>query len=160
MPPPAASIPLPDRLRPVRTIASGGMATVCEAEDTLLYPILIERAPEQAGTTADVAHEHELVHTAIDATTSACAAWRHQPSAETGEALAVSLEQLDAELRPHLDDEEAKVVPLAAATLTQVEWDAMGEHARTRVTFTPTAGYTWLVDRGKVPAPAGAGSGV
>jgi hypothetical protein len=101
-----------------------------ESEDTLLYPILIERAPEQAGTTAEVAHEHELVHTAIDATTSACTAWRQQPSAETGEALAVSLDGLDAVLQPHLDDEEAKVVPLAAATLTQEEWDAMGAHAR------------------------------
>jgi DNA-directed RNA polymerase specialized sigma24 family protein len=28
----------------------------------------------------------------------------------------------------HLDDEEQKVVPLAAVTLTQQEWDAMGKH--------------------------------
>jgi hypothetical protein len=32
-------------------------------------------------------------------------------------------------VQPHLDDEENKVVPLAAVTLTQQEWDAMGEHA-------------------------------
>ena len=30
-------------------------------------------------------------------------------------------------VQPHLDDEEQKVVPLAAVTLTQQEWDAMGK---------------------------------
>jgi hemerythrin-like domain-containing protein len=101
-----------------------------ESEDELLYPLLIERAPEQAGTTEEVAHEHELVQSALDAVTSACAAWRRQPSAETGEALADSLVELNVVLQPHLDDEEQKVVPLAAVTLTQAEWDALGERAR------------------------------
>ena len=32
-------------------------------------------------------------------------------------------------LQPHLDDEERTIVPLAAAHLTQREWDAMGDHA-------------------------------
>jgi len=104
-----------------------------ESEDTLLYPILIERAPEQAGTTEEVAHEHLLVHTAIDAASSACESWRQQPSAGTGEALAGSLDELHTVLQPHLDDEEQKVVPLAAVTLTQAEWDAIGEHARASI---------------------------
>ena len=30
----------------------------------------------------------------------------------------------------HLDDEERLVVPLAAVTMTQDEWNAIGEHAR------------------------------
>lgn len=30
-------------------------------------------------------------------------------------------------VQPHLDDEEQKVVPLAAVTLTQQEWDEMGQ---------------------------------
>jgi hypothetical protein len=29
----------------------------------------------------------------------------------------------------HLDDEEQNVVPLAAVTLTQQEWDELGKHA-------------------------------
>jgi len=32
-------------------------------------------------------------------------------------------------LQPHLDDEEQKVVPLAAVTLTQEEWDAVGHRS-------------------------------
>jgi len=87
-----------------------------EGEDELLYPKLIERVPEQAAMTEQVDHEHQLT-------------WRGRPSAETGEALAAALDHLNSVVQPHLDDEEQKVVPLAAVTLTQQEWDAMGKHA-------------------------------
>jgi hemerythrin-like domain-containing protein len=97
-----------------------------ESEDQLLYPLLVERVPEQAGTTEEVARDHQLVQTALNAASEACATWRQQPSAETGQALADSLDELNAVLQPHLDDEEQKVVPLAAVTLTQAEWDALG----------------------------------
>jgi len=99
-----------------------------EGEDELLYPLLIERVPEQAPMTEEVEHEHQLIGTALDAASAACATWRQRPSAETGEALAVTLDQLNEVAQRHLDDEEQKVVPLAAVTLTQQEWDAMGRH--------------------------------
>jgi Hemerythrin HHE cation binding domain len=98
-----------------------------EDEDTLLYPKLIERAPEQAQMTEQVEHEHQVITTALDAASAACATWRERPSAETGEALAAALDHLNETVQPHLDDEEQKVVPLAAVTLTQPEWDAMGK---------------------------------
>jgi hypothetical protein len=99
-----------------------------EGEDELLYPKLIERVPEQAPMTEEVEHEHLLIKTALEAASAACAAWRERPSAETGEALAAALDQLNAVAQRHLDDEEQKVVPLAAVTLTQQEWDAVGKH--------------------------------
>jgi hypothetical protein len=70
---------------------------------------------------------HLLIKTALDAASAACAAWRGRPSAETGEALAAALDHLNTAVQPHLDDEEQKVVPLAAVTFTQQEWDEMGE---------------------------------
>ena len=99
-----------------------------EGEDELLYPKLIERVPEQAAMTEQVDHEHQLIKTALDATSAVCATWRQRPSAETGEALAAALDHLNAVVQPHLDDEENKVVPLAAVTFTQQEWDAIGKH--------------------------------
>jgi len=96
-----------------------------EGEDELLYPKLIERAPDQAPMTEQVEHEHETIKTAPDATAAACAAWRAGPSAETGEALAASLDELNTVAQVHLGDEEQKVVPLAAVTVTQEEWDAL-----------------------------------
>jgi len=99
-----------------------------EDEDELLYPKLIQRVPEQAPMTEQVDQEHQLIKTALDEAAAACAAWRGRPSADTGEALAASLDHLNSVVQPHLDDEEQKVVPLAAVTLTQQEWDAMGKH--------------------------------
>ena len=104
-----------------------------EDEDTLLYPKLIERAPEQAPMTEQVEHEHQLIKTALDGVSAACATWRAWPSAETGEALAAALDHLNAVVQPHLDDEEQKVVPLAAVTLTQREWDAMGKAGMSKI---------------------------
>jgi hypothetical protein len=100
-----------------------------EGEDDLLYPKLIQRVPEQAPMTEEVEHEHEVIVTALDAAAARCTAWRQAPSADTAEDLAASLDELNSELERHLDDEEDKVVPLAAVTLTQGEWDAVGEHA-------------------------------
>ena len=104
-----------------------------ESEDELLYPVLIAKVPEQAAHTEDVEHEHQVVAGAIDAVSAACAAWRAAASTETGEALAASLDSLNAQLQPHLDDEERDIVPLAAVTLTQDEWEAVGEHSRAQI---------------------------
>src|SRR5215470_831845 len=111
----------------------GGLHTHHQDEDELLYPKLIERAPDQAAMTEQVEHEHQQIATALDAALAACATWRQRPSAETGEALATALDQLNAVVQPHLDDEEQKVVPLAAVTLTQQEWDAMGKRGMSSI---------------------------
>jgi iron-sulfur cluster repair protein YtfE (RIC family) len=111
----------------------GGLHSHHQDEDELLYPKLIERAPEQAPMTEQVEHEHQIIATALDAASAACTAWRQRPSAETGEALAAALDHLNEVVQPHLDDEEQKVVPLAAVTLTQQEWDAMGKRGMSSI---------------------------
>ena len=111
----------------------GGLHSHHQDEDELLYPKIIERVPDQAPVTEQVEHEHQVIATALDAAMAACATWRQRPSAETGEALAVALDHLNEVVQPHLDDEEQKVVPLAAVTLTQEEWDAMGRRGMNSV---------------------------
>ena len=91
--------------------------------------------------TEQVEHEHLLIKKALEETSAACAAWRERPSAQTGEALAAALGHLNVVVQPQLDDEEQKVVPLAAVTLTQKEWDAMGKH-----------GVAWIPNKMKGPA--------
>ena len=127
----AAPSPSPGRVTFLADHIDFGLAALHhhhEGEDELLYPELIQRVPEQAPMTEQVEHEHLLIKTALDAASAACAAWRQRPSAQTGEALAATLDHLNAVAQPHLDDEEQKVVPLAAVTFTQQEWDAMGKH--------------------------------
>jgi len=114
-------------------LALGGLHSHHQDEDELLYPKLIERVPEQAPMTEQVEHEHQVIAAALDAASAACMAWRQRPSAETGEALAAALDHLNEVVQPHLDDEEQKIVPLAAVTLTQQEWDAMGKRGMSSV---------------------------
>ena len=59
----------------------GMLHTHHKGEDELLYPKLIERVPDQASMTEEVEHEHEIIKTALDATSAACATWRQRPSA-------------------------------------------------------------------------------
>ena len=65
--------------------------------------------------------------------TTACAAWRASPDADTAEALATTLDTLNDRLQQHLDDEERDIVPLAAVTLTQEEWESLGQHAMSAI---------------------------
>ena len=127
----AAPSPSPGRVTFLADHIDFGIAALHhhhEGEDELLYPKLIQRVPEQAPMTEQVEHEHLAIKTALEAASAACSAWRQQPSAETGEALAAALDHLNAVVQLHLDDEENKVVPLAAVTFTQQEWDAIGKH--------------------------------
>ena len=127
----AAPAPSPGRVTFLADHIDFGLAALHhhhEGEDELLYPELIQRVPEQAPMTEQVEHEHLVIKTALEAASAACATWRQRPSAETGEALAAALDQLNVVVQPHLDDEENKVVPLAAVTFTQQEWDAIGKH--------------------------------
>ncbi|MGH9043906.1 MAG: hemerythrin domain-containing protein [Acidimicrobiales bacterium] len=100
-----------------------------EGEDELLYPKLIERAPERTASTEQIKHEHEDIQAQMAALSDACKAWQADPSDATGEELAAALDRLNDTLQIHLDNEEKEIVPLAAVTLTQKEWDEMGAHA-------------------------------
>jgi hemerythrin-like domain-containing protein len=99
-----------------------------EGEDEILYPLLVMRVPDHAARTEQIDQEHQDVKATIDAAQTACARWRAAPSAESGEALATALDQVNAALLPHLDNEEREVVPLAAMTVTQKEWDSLAKH--------------------------------
>lgn len=99
-----------------------------EGEDQILYPLLVERVPDHAARTEQIDHEHQTVKGTIDAAQAACSAWRSAQSAESGEALASSLDALNSALVPHLDNEEREIVPLAAVTVTQKEWNSLAKH--------------------------------
>jgi iron-sulfur cluster repair protein YtfE (RIC family) len=99
-----------------------------EGEDEILYPLLVERAPEHAARTEQIDHEHQEVKGAIDVARKACERWRRSPSTESAEELATSLDALNTALVPHLDNEEREIVPLAAVTVTQKEWDSLAKH--------------------------------
>ena len=99
-------------------------------EDLKLWPVLTERAPAEAEMVREVADQHTAVDSSIGHIRELLNAWRVSPDAAARDALADALENLTVVLSAHLDDEERLVVPLAAVTMTQEEWNAIGEHAR------------------------------
>ena len=101
-----------------------------ESEDLLLWPLLLKRAPDETASIQRVADEHKDVAVAVNRAAAACSAWRSRPGATERDELADSLVELNVVLQHHLDDEEQYAVPLAARTLTQGEWNAIGAHSR------------------------------
>lgn len=104
-----------------------------EGEDELLWPLLIERVPAEAAMVQRVADQHHDVSAGMDRARSANNAWRAQPTEVNGKELAASLSDLSRVLCNHLDDEERLVVPLAAKTMTQDEWQGLGKHAQAAI---------------------------
>jgi hemerythrin-like domain-containing protein len=100
-----------------------------EGEDQLLYPKLMERLPDKASATEQIKDEHQEIQTQVEAVSEATKMWRENPSKDSNESLASALDKLNATMQIHLDNEEQKVVPLAAVALTQKEWDELGKHA-------------------------------
>jgi hemerythrin-like domain-containing protein len=99
-----------------------------EGEDVILYPLLVDRVPDQATRTEQIDNEHQVVKGSIDSALTACSNWRTAPSPGSAEILALSLDELNSVLMPHLDNEEREIVPLAAVTVNQKEWDSLAQH--------------------------------
>lgn len=102
-----------------------------EAEDALLWPLLHERAEHQAlaGTVEVMEHQHHGIHEALGQVARQSAEWAEEPTADRRDALAVALERAREVLEEHLAAEEEQILPIAASTLSQQEWDAIGERS-------------------------------
>lgn len=99
-----------------------------DGEDVLIWPKLVERAPDEAQEVMRIAGQHAGVLTALEAAEERLAAWRGDPQVESGAVLAASLATLGAELSLHLDEEERVILPIAARHMTPAEWGELPSH--------------------------------
>ena len=99
-----------------------------EAEDELLTPRLVERAPDHAELISRIAGQHDTVLGSLDDADSAVADWRSNPTAEARDALVQSLATLNGTLIPHLDEEEREILPIAAQHINVAEWGELPAH--------------------------------
>jgi hemerythrin-like domain-containing protein len=97
-------------------------------EDELLYPLLVERVPEQAELFARMDAQHASVESNLHAATEAATAYGDSGSAADAEVLADACEALLALLGTHLTEEEVEVLPVAARTITPDEWAKLPGH--------------------------------
>jgi iron-sulfur cluster repair protein YtfE (RIC family) len=96
-------------------------------EDRLLWPKLLERVPAELAPTVELMErQHEGVHAELVQATAALERWRAGEGEVDRDELAASLERLTALLIEHLAAEEERILPLAAQSLTQAEWDEIG----------------------------------
>jgi hemerythrin-like domain-containing protein len=111
------------------------------AEDAMLWPLLRERAPEQAALLNRMDSQHAAVDEVLLAASRALDAYRAAPTDELGASLVVAIRRLAIELESHLVEEEREILPLAAVTVSQDEWGALPGWAMSHF----TGDKVWLV---------------
>ena len=145
-----------DRVEAVATFYANVLAFLHshhEGEDELLWPKLIERAPQEAELVRRIAGQHVTVTAALTEAEARLADWTSQPDIDRGSSLAAALAVLGSQLGEHLDEEERRILPLAADYLTVEEWGELPAHGMRSF----TGDKLWLVlglIQEQMPAPA------
>lgn len=98
-------------------------------EDALLYPLLRERAPEEADLWERMEEQHSSLEADLATANEAAATYASSGSTSDASALASACETLLARLDVHLVEEENEVLPIAAHTITPEEWGQLPGHA-------------------------------
>lgn len=99
-----------------------------DGEEELVFPLLIERVPESKILVEQAKEQHAKVVGLMGAARNSLGSWESNADSDAS-GVVQSLQALDDVLSPHLDQEEAEVVPLAGAHMSIEEWGAMPGHA-------------------------------
>lgn len=103
-------------------------------EDLVLWPILLDRGPEEIAPVVHVMeHHHERIKQLIDEIGAGMPVWRDKAAFTESEQLAETLERLVVVLVEHLGMEEEHILPAVARHVTPSEWDEMGNAAGVEV---------------------------
>jgi hemerythrin-like domain-containing protein len=100
-----------------------------DGEDELLYPLLVERAPEHGELFQKMADQHDRIGEQVNRAEAASKVYSASARAGDAAELVEALEELNAGLGEHLAIEEEEVLPIAARKITPPEWGALAAHA-------------------------------
>ena len=109
------------------------LGTHHETEDSHLWGTLEHRAPVCALHVERMRTQHQLVATMLTQVRALLSEWEREADTGLRDRLAGTLDEVSGALRTHLGDEEQSILPVAAATMTQREWDAFGDLGRKAV---------------------------
>lgn len=138
-----------------------------EAEDDLLWPILVERVPLERDLITVMEKQHQAIADAVSTVVAELPAWTTDAAPAARDRLADALRSLEPALSEHLNLEEEAVLPLIHQHLTVPEWLAPQKHAMKHGPKTLTGKLTlagmvledasrgergWFL--GEMPAPA------
>ena len=101
-----------------------------EAEDELMWPLLLERAPMDSAMILRMEEQHERIGELYQRATGLSAPFAASADPAIGADLADTVTELVAVLDQHLREEEVQILPLVERVMTVPEWEAVGERAR------------------------------
>lgn len=104
------------------------------SEDVLLWPVLEQRVPARADFVHTMEAQHQRISELIEAAKAQAGPWMGTGSAAMGADLAATVTELRERMVEHLSIEEAEVLPLVVAHMTQEEFSAIGHHSRDSLT--------------------------
>lgn len=96
-------------------------------EDELLWPLLLERVPEQLAPIVELMEAHHCrIHELLQALPESLARFTESADADSREQLAVLLDDVYVVLDEHITAEEEQLLPIAANYVTTEEWARLG----------------------------------
>jgi hemerythrin-like domain-containing protein len=102
-------------------------------EDLLLWDDLAKRAPSCGIHVELMKRQHADVGEILDRLEKLLPEWRTTASAVQSTAISATVAELSTTLFEHLNQEQDKILPVAATAFDQKEWDKLGEHARAAI---------------------------
>ncbi|MFF0494466.1 hemerythrin domain-containing protein [Nocardia sp. NPDC004068] len=99
-------------------------------EDELMWPILLDRAPTDAGLVLRMEEQHERIAELTDRARREAAEFATAANVSVRERLAATLRALAEALDEHMAEEERHILPLVEDVMTVPEWQALGERGR------------------------------
>lgn len=109
-----------------------GLHSHHEAEDELLWPLLLARVDLEADLVLRMEEQHKRVAEGMARMEELVPVWAEHAAEESRDALSALLAEHVVLLTEHLDDEEKLVLPLVERHLSVAEWDRLAEHFATQ----------------------------
>ena len=100
-----------------------------EAEDTSFFPVIAGARPDTQALIDELELQHRQLVARLDAVDAAVAALAASPDDATRVAAHDAIKAVRDELVPHLDVEDAQLLPAAAEAVDGEEWKKLGEQA-------------------------------
>lgn len=102
-------------------------------EDNLLWDDLVARAPGCALHVGQMRAQHAAVAVLIEELEGVLPEFEETASADSRRSVLAHFDTIRTLLLLHLGDEEDEILPVASTTLTQAEWDRLGEAGRSKI---------------------------
>jgi hypothetical protein len=100
-----------------------------DGEEELIWPKLVQRAPDQGELVTRMQAQHEALLEALADSERRLEDWSATPDIDRGASLAAALAMLGVLCAAHFAEEERRVLPLAAEWCTVEEWAELPGHA-------------------------------